>query len=176
MIDARLWLPEAKCTRFCKNHFFMLIAVSLPTLLIFPVKSWATQGHGEVEGIYVHQLAHLFFTFTMGILIYWLRRRRLTRESGWRLIQFSAVWFILWNLSTMGVHLLEEQIQIITIEKVTPWQLKLDTTPEYVWVAYLYYVIKLDHLLCVPAMISLYIGLKRLVQTPTPQTLEEMTP
>lgn len=166
-----LFVSRRSCFVFTKivETLFYVSALS-------PRLAWATQGHGGVEGIYVHQLAHIFFALTMGILIYWLRRRRLTLQSGWRLIQLSAFWFILWNISAIGVHLLEEQINIITIEKVTTWQIKMDTTPENIWVAYLYYFIKLDHLFCVPAMLFLYMGLKRLLKKPGPQTFEESVP
>lgn len=163
------------CGHHPRNYLIITTAILFCAAFI-PDVTWATQGHGGVEGIYVHQLAHLFFMVAMGILIYWLRRRRLTRQSGWYLIQLSAFWFILWNLSTIGVHLLEEQLQVILIEKLTPWQIKLDTHPPNIWVACLYYVIKLDHLLCVPAMISLYMGLRRLLQKPPPRALENIAP
>ena len=66
----------------------------------------ATQAHGEPEGILAHQLAHLFFILSMGVLIYWLRERNLVVEKAWRCIQYSALFFILWNLDTILAHLI----------------------------------------------------------------------
>lgn len=53
----------------------------------------ATQVHGGPEGLYVHQIAHFFFMFSMAILIYWLRERRLVQEKGWRFVQYAAFFF-----------------------------------------------------------------------------------
>jgi len=78
-----------------KTIFFMAAS----TCLVFipnPVLALATQGHGGIEGVYAHQLAHVFFIISMGGLIYWLKQRGLVRESGWRLIQLSAFFFLLW--------------------------------------------------------------------------------
>lgn len=56
-----------------------------------PPSAVATQPHGDPEGIVVHQFSHLFFVFSMGLLIYWLRRRDLSKQPGWREINYAAV-------------------------------------------------------------------------------------
>jgi hypothetical protein len=48
------------------------------------------QGHGGIEGVIAHQIAHLFFIISMGGLIYWSRQRGLVRERGWQLIRLSG--------------------------------------------------------------------------------------
>ena len=136
-----------------------LIVIMLP---VCATPAWATQTHGEPEGLYVHQLAHLFFIFSMGLLIYWLRQRNLVREKAWRYIQYSAMLFILWNINTFAVHFLDEHVELIRIRRIDNWHLQIDTAAEYGHLRWIYYLAKLDHLLCVPALLCLYMGLRRL--------------
>ncbi len=124
--------------------------------------AWATQAHGAPEGLYVHQLSHLFFIFAMAILIYWLRSRGLVRDPGWRYIQYAALFFILWSFDAFGVHLLDEQFLLVTAVPAGPWQIRLDTPTGLEFLGILYYLMKLDHLLCVPGLVFLYLGLRRL--------------
>ena len=144
------------------------VFVTILLLLALPSGAAATQGHGGPEGLYAHQMAHLFFMFAMGLLIYWLRLRRLVDQAGWRLIQYAALFFILWNLDAFIVHLLEEQVNVLSISRFGRWQIAIETEPQWTWLGVLYYLVKLDHLLCVPAVIFLYMGLRRLINE-TPQ-------
>jgi hypothetical protein len=145
----------------------MLLTVCL-AVIMFPVPAVATQGHSGIEGVYVHQLAHLYFTFSMGTLIYWIRRRELVREKGWRYIQYSALFFILWNIDAFAVHFLDEQISAVVVTQVNPFDIQISTDKGVEWIRYFYYLAKLDHLLCVPAMILLYLALRNLLrESPT---------
>jgi len=124
----------------------------------------ATQTHGQPEGLYVHQMAHIFFIISMGILEFWLRQRNLVKEPGWKYIQLAAVLFILWNLIAFTAHFLDEQVGILQISKINLWHIKVTAAEGYGKLVLLYYLAKLDHLLCVPAMVCLYLGLKRLLK------------
>ena len=132
---------------------------------LVPGTAPATQGHGGIEGVYAHQFAHLFFIISMGILIYWLRERKLVRETGWRFIQYAALFFILWNIDTIIVHALDDQIRIIQTQSVGTWQIRIDDAYSNDFIKLFYYFAKLDHLLCVPALVLFYLGLKRLKET-----------
>ena len=134
-------------------------------LWLAPGNALATQGHGGIEGVYAHQFAHVFFIVSMGILIYWLRERKLVRETGWRYIQYAALFFILWNIDTLIVHALDDQFRIIQTQSVGTWQIRIDDDYSHNFIKLFYYVAKLDHLLCVPAIVLLYLGLKRLKET-----------
>lgn len=125
----------------------------------------ATQGHSGIEGVYVHQVSHVFFCISMGILIFWLKARGLMQESGWRYIGYSAFLFIIWSADAFFVHLLDEQLQIIETHRMGTWQIHIATSSATSWLQTIYYVAKLDHLFCVPAMLFLYIGLRRQVAT-----------
>jgi len=140
------------------TYFVSLLAWTL----LIPGNALATQGHGGIEGVYAHQFAHFFFIVSMGILIYWLRERKLVRETGWRLIQYSALFFILWNIDTIIVHALDDQIRIIQTQSVGTWQIRIDDVYSNDFIKLFYYFAKLDHLLCVPALVLFYLGLKRL--------------
>jgi len=131
-----------------------------------PEQAWAAQSHGGIEGVYAHQFAHLFFIISMGSLIYWLRQRGLVQERGWKYIQYSALFFILWNIDTMTVHFLDDQFNIIQVEKIDAWQIQLNDIFNNNHIKILYYFATLDHLLCVPAIFFLYIGLKHLLKQP----------
>jgi hypothetical protein len=122
----------------------------------------ATQTHGAPEGLYVHQLAHLFFIVSMGSLEFWLRQRNLNLEKGWKYIQLAAILFILWNIDTMAVHFMDEHLNILGITKVDFWHIRIESLQGQYSLSILYYLLKLDHLLCVPAMFFLYKGLRRL--------------
>jgi len=138
-------------------------AAFLYAVLFTATPAMATQTHGQPEGLYVHQIAHLFFIVSMGILEFWLRQRNLVREPGWKYIQLAAVLLILWNLNAMAVHFLDEQIHWLQVNRIDQWQLHITVPGGSQGLPLLYYILKLDHLLCVPAMISLYLGLKSLL-------------
>lgn len=145
---------------------FLLISL-LSALLIRPSTAWALQAHGGVEGVYAHQMAHLFFAFSMGLLIYWLRKRRLISIKGWRYIQYAALWFIAWNTDAIIGHWLEEQSGLVATQRIGVMRISLNMTPGFEWLGPVFYLVKLDHLLCVPAMLCLFLGLRRLLQEPS---------
>ena len=115
----------------------------------------ATQTHGGPEGVYAHQIAHLFYILSMGFFIHWLRERKLVEEIGWRFIQYAAFFLILWNLDAFLVHFLEQ---------TGNWSLQINAQNSNNGLRELYYLAKLDHLLCVPALFFLYLGLRRLLK------------
>jgi hypothetical protein len=131
---------------------------------LFPESALAVQEHGAPEGVYLHQGAHLFFVASMGLLIYWLRQRRLVREPGWRYIQYAAFFFILWNLDAFTAHFLDEQSGILDTAMAAPGKIRIEIGDYPAALAWFYYIAKLDHLLCVPAMLFLYAGLRRLLK------------
>ena len=143
--------------------YIFLIAI-FAFVLSNPGHALATQSHGAPEGIYIHQLAHLFFMISMGFLIHWLRERKLVRESGWRFIQYAAFFLILWNMDAFAVHLLDDQFGIIQAKRIGSYYVQITAFNDNKALEILYYVAKLDHLLCVPALLFLYFGLKHLLK------------
>jgi hypothetical protein len=133
-------------------------------LLVFPEPAAATQVHVPSEGLYVHQIAHLFFALAMAILLYWLRERQLVKQRGWRLIQLAAFFFILWNIDAFAVHILDDRSDLFTTIDKGTWHESIQFDRNIELLAILYYLGKMDHLLCVPAMILLYLGLRSLLE------------
>jgi len=147
-----------------KTFVSVISAAAFTGVFFSAVPVLATQTHGQPEGLYVHQFGHLFFIFSLGVLEFWLRNRNLTKEPGWLYIQFAAVLLLLWNVDAFLVHFLGEQTALLHIEKIDPWHIKITSAGGWTSIAVLYYIGKLDHLLCVPAMFCLLLGLKRLAK------------
>lgn len=147
------------------RQFQFAFAAFICAHLLFPETVAATQAHGEPEGILAHQMAHGFFIISMGILIYWLRERALVAEKAWRSIQYAAFFFILWNLDTLLAHLFDEQLRLIEVVRKGLWTIEINTGENPRWLGWLYFFLKLDHLLCVPALAFLLAGLRRLVRS-----------
>lgn len=119
----------------------------------------ALQVHPEPEGLYSHQIAHLFFIFSMAILIFWLRERGLVAEAGWRLIQWGCVMFIVWNVGAFWGHAIEAGMPEESFVG-RGWSKSLVVRE----VAFpgLYLFFKMDHLTCVPAVLFFYLGLRKI--------------
>ena len=145
-------------------HKLPMVAGTVIGFLLMAGPAWATQTHGEPEGLYVHQIAHIFFIVSMGILEFWLRQRNLTDQRGWKYIQLAAVLFILWNIDAALVHFMDEHLDILGISRIDFWNLKIDNIQGQNSITLIYYFLKLDHLLCVPAMFCLYYGLKTILK------------
>jgi len=143
-----------------ENSKLPILAGTLVGLLLFADPVLATQTHGQPEGLYVHQMAHVFFLISMWSLEFWLRQRNLNKERGWRYIQFAAILFIIWNIDAAAVHFMDEHLDILGITKIDLWHIQIDNLQGQNGITILYYILKLDHLLCVPAMFYLYYGLK----------------
>ena len=129
-----------------------------------PGDALATQAHGAPEGIYAHQMAHILFILSMGFFIHWLRERKLIKEVGWRFIQYAAFFLILWNLDAFLVHLIDDQLGLIQVKRIGLWHIQLNAGKDGNILEILYYFAKLDHLFCVPALLFLYYGLRRLLK------------
>lgn len=146
------------------TRFFSLCVLAVLAAWFLPGDAWAVQEHGAPEGLYVHQGAHLFFTASMGLLVFWLRQRRLVSQAGWRYIQYAAFFFILWNIDAFLAHLLDEQLNAVDVVMAAPGKVLIEVGEYPAALAWFYYAAKLDHLLCVPALMFLYAGLRRLLK------------
>lgn len=133
-------------------------------LLAWPAAGLATQLHANSEGIITHQVGHLFFLFSMVALFFTITGKELESQKGWRMIQYAAFFFVLWNLDAVAAHFLDNQVQAVKIVNIAPDRIKIVTDNNSLALAWIYYILKLDHLLCVPAMYFLYRGLSLLVK------------
>ncbi|MCG8636498.1 MAG: hypothetical protein MI863_21880 [Desulfobacterales bacterium] len=140
-----------------------LLAVLFLCDLLLPAAGLAIQTHQGSEGIIVHQVGHLFFLLSMVVLVFIITGRELNRDRGWRMIQYSAVLFVLWNLDTIIAHFFDNQIQAVTVRNLSLWQVKISAVAGSELLVYLYHGLKLDHLFCVPALFLFYRGLSNIL-------------
>ena len=148
-----------------KKHNIAIFFLSIFVwIIINPNLVHATQSHAAPEGIYAHQIAHIFFMLSMGFFIHWLRDKKLVKETGWRFIQYAAFFLILWNVDAFLVHLLNDQLQLVQVLKIDSSHIQLSAGNGSNSLETLFYFAKLDHLFCVPALLFLYSGLRRLLK------------
>ncbi len=126
-----------------------------------PGDAFAIQGHFGPEGIFLHQLAHVFFFISLFLVVFWIHKAGLLQDTGWRWIRNGFLLFTAWNFDTFMVHWLSGYVcmriepQRIMVSGMVPGV-------EWRWIDLLYYIGKMDHLLCVPAMAYILAGLRRL--------------
>ncbi len=149
---------------FQKSDSFFLLknlvgpGVFLIVLLGVPASSWAIQTHGSPEGLYVHQMAHLFFAGAL-VYFYWTIRRSAFAARGWRFLQLFCICMIFWNLITFTGHamnLLLHQSDFSSDQGYWHEVMLGPITP----VKWIYYLATLDHLVCMPALFFLYLSLR----------------
>lgn len=146
-----------------KPHSIVSLTVLVLILTaVCPGPLFAIQAHGSNEGVVVHQMGHLFFFVSMAAFIYWLRESRISRNSGWRCIMWFALFMGLWNLDVLLMHFLDEQTRLIEVTKTGPWDVMIQSENGSLLLPLIYYLGKLDHLICAPALYFLYLGLKRI--------------
>ncbi|WP_232370834.1 hypothetical protein [Desulfogranum marinum] len=129
-------------------------------LLLVPDHAWALQPHGAPEGLYVHQMSHVLFTGAL-IYLYWhTRRTPELSNKGWHYLQLFCILFAGWNMLALVGH---ESARLLNpsdfIDKAS-WneQVAGPITP----IKMVYFITKMDHLLYVPALLALVIGLRSL--------------
>lgn len=138
--------------------------MALAGLILLPMEANATQLHDSSEGIITHQVGHVFFLFSMVVLMFTITGKGLDKQRGWRLIQYSAFFFIIWNLDVITAHFFDNQIHVVKMENISLDHIRVIASNDSAILAWTYYGLKLDHLLCVPAMLFLYKGLSSLVK------------
>ena len=153
-------------------YIFVFFLAALSWTILCPNPAFATCDYGRIEGVLTHQLAHIFFIISMGILIHRLRIKKPHLSSGWKFIQYSALFFILWSLDAFAVHFLNEQFNIIQVKTIGPWQIKINDCFDNNLLKVFYYLARMDYLLFMPAFIFLYYGLKRLLKESYPNVSE----
>lgn len=142
--------------------YFAWITLICAALGVSP--AYATQGHGGIEGILVHQAAHVLFAMAMGFLVFRIKRDELP-SKGWKNVRVAAILFILWNINTIFVHFVDEQVKWVVVTRLEGGRMAIDSPVP--GLPLLYYLAKLDHLLCVPAIAFLWVGLKQLLSGTT---------
>ncbi len=141
-----------------KGSFFAPLLWTCALLAAWPDNAMALQVHAGPEGLFVHQMAHVFFTASMAFLLYILIRHPLGHGRGWAYLKLSLLFFIIWNINAFITHSLE--LVISENEIISGRLLPLYLVRPLTFETWIYYTGKFDHLLCVPAMFFLTMALK----------------
>ena len=126
--------------------------------MLLPEESMALQAHGEPEGIYVHQMAHILY-MTALCYLYWDTKRSIFSGRGWTYLRIFCVFTILWNLLALIGHASTDYLRPEDFTVVDGYLSSKINMP-LTFVKIVFYTAKLDHLLAVPAMVFLYMSLR----------------
>ena len=131
---------------------------ALLLLVVLPVPAYAIQIHGAPEGLYVHQIGHILFAVAMVGFAIRIRKSRLGREKSWQYMSIGALLFALWNGWAFLGHIFDVLMPLEDFLTGSTGQQTLLAVHSPVNL--LYYVFKMDHLLCIPALVFVYLALR----------------
>ncbi|MBI5190160.1 MAG: hypothetical protein HZA22_05755 [Nitrospirae bacterium] len=115
----------------------------------------AIQDHGDPEGFYVHQLAHIVFFAAMAFMVVVLKKPAVYALEGWRSIRRAAFLFLLWNVNTFISHEARHEMPADYI-KGSVLYLKDNDAVVYYWTS------MAEYFFLVPAFVFLAMGLDQL--------------
>ena len=131
---------------------------ALLLLVVLPAPAYAIQIHGAPEGLYVHQIGHVLFAVAMVGFALRIRKSRLGREKAWQYMSIGALLFALWNGWAFLGHIFDVLMppgDLLTNSTGLQSLLVVHSPVDL-----LYYVFKMDHLLCIPALVFVYLALR----------------
>ncbi len=142
-------------TRKINMLLFLLSAIMV---LSVPGEALALQVHGEPEGLYVHQMAHLHYIFALGYFFWDIRQASFTGR-GWRYLQLFCILMTCWNVIAFVGHFAGLYLEPHAFYQTDNY-LETRLLSPFTFNKYLYFITKLDHLIYVPALFFLYLGLR----------------
>ena len=137
------------------SFIFLVLAVAS-----IPAPALAIQTHSAPEGLYVHQIGHILFTIAMIGFALRIMRSRLAKDKAWYLMTIGAFLFALWNAWAFAGHIL-----VLLIDEGNFVRDSNGFKSVFILkspIDYLYYLAKMDHLICVPALLCFFLALKRM--------------
>jgi hypothetical protein len=136
----------------------LAIILSTFLLLLQSADAWALQPHGGGEGLYIHQMAHVFFMVTLTYLYLHTRRTQDLVSRGWRYLRLFCVLLFFWNLMAFVGHETAVHLSIDDFIDEGTWSAQLVAPLNALKV--IYFVAKMDHFLTVPALLALFFSLR----------------
>lgn len=128
-------------------------------ILLFPELLFAVQTHPHPEGLYVHQFGHVLFILAMLFFLVYLNLKPLGMGRPWLYFKLSLFFFLLWNVNAFFAHWTEVIIPDSHFNKhgnIIYHYIKEPLT----FIDIAYYILKLDHFWCVPAMFFMVLALR----------------
>ena len=126
---------------------------------LLPDKAQAFQPHAY-SGLYIHQLAHFFLIVSLFFFAAKARQTHLASQRAWKYIIAGTWLLMLWSATTMVGHFLDLHLDEDSL--FLPPGAEIPALRLNGWEDALYYLLKLDHLIAVPAVFLFYRGLKLL--------------
>lgn len=137
-----------------------LAAALLVCLAVFaPESALALQAHDTpTEGLYAHQLAHLYYIISLVCFAGYVRQADFTVQ-GWRYLRRFCVLMVLWNLLALFGHIAATRVEEVALVEGNHF---LDIRLQLPWTLakLCYFLARLDHLLCVPGLFYLYLAVR----------------
>ncbi len=138
----------------------MKVVLTLCLLFLFPDDCQALQSHGAPEGLYVHQMAHIFFIVGL-IYLYWDIKRSAFKSPGWRCLRIFCLLMLSWNVVAFVGHFAGGYIDADHIYKADGYLYSRIVGPLTI-TKITYYLAKFDHIIAVPALFFLYLAMRTL--------------
>ena len=136
----------------------LAILTATVALLLQSGEAWALQPHGGGEGLYIHQMAHVFFMATLTYLYLHTRRTQDPVSRGWRYLRLFCVLFFFWNLMAIIGHETALHLSHDQFIGAGTWHERL--APPLSILKLVYFISKMDHFLTVPALLALFFSLR----------------
>ncbi len=143
-----------------KQRLLQIQAFFLILPLFSATPALAIQSHGPPEGLYVHLIGHLLYGLAMVGFALRIRISKLAKDTAWRFMAVGAILFACWNAWAIVAHIVAKNISadhFLLNEQGIRTALVMDTP-----VAWFYYLLKMDHLICVPALLLIYLALRKM--------------
>ena len=138
--------------------FVCLLTVGF--VLFQPSLSWALQTHDAPEGLFVHQMSHILFMASLLYLAWDIRRNKFTGR-GWKYLQLFCLFMSIWNILAFTGHAVTHHlIKSDFFTESTYFFTKIYGPFSVTKISF--YITKLDHLVSVPALVFLFLGLRTL--------------
>ena len=149
------------------QHWSRLTAIGL-LVFLWPETAGAVQNHGPPEGYYAHQVGHLLFFLAMTGFALRIHISQLKKDPAWQHLKRGALLLCGWNCWAFAAHYLGLRIPVSCfIVNENGFHTALHMASALQWS---YYILRLDHLLLIPALIFIFLGLRRMTpkrSTPT---------
>lgn len=156
-------MKKSAAASVCSTAFLLLAIMATP--------AYAIQPHGAPEGLYVHQIGHILFAVAMVGFAYRIRKSRLGREKSWQYMSIGALLFALWNGWAFLGHIFDKLMPAADFCTGNTGLQSLIAVHSSIDL--LYYVFKMDHLLCIPALVFVYFALRLMTAQDADSAVEE---
>ncbi len=128
--------------------------------ILYPSLSWALQTHDAPEGLYVHQMSHILFMASLLYLAWDVRRNKFTGR-GWKYLQIFCLFMSFWNVLAFTGHSIATCLAKGDFFTESTYLYTRLCGP-FSGTKIAFYIAKFDHLVSVPALVFLFLGLRTL--------------